>query len=208
MAMNGGVEQAQYYEGQEIPMDGGGRMDGLRRRLRAAAATARPGYGGGDAAPKGCRTSGFAPPVAPPGVISGINGPQYGMPITGTPIGLPGPPHIPLGHQAGLVKHEMKNRTRVLMPPPVHKMKITVKQRPGMNYPRPVNHVNVSEINRAPFRLFGGTVPPLMTRTVPPQGRRRRRMLRRVPASEWRMRGASIRGASRARSRLEFATRS
>jgi hypothetical protein len=106
-------------------------------------------------------TSGFAPAVAPPGVISGVNGPQWGMPITGTPIGLPGPPHVPLGHQAGLVSHTMKNNTRVVMPPPVHKMKMTVKQRPGMNYPRPVNKVNVSEVNRAPFKFFGGTVPPL-----------------------------------------------
>jgi hypothetical protein len=28
-----------------------------------------------------------------------------------------------------------------------------------MNYPRPVNHVKVSEVNRAPFKLFGGTLP-------------------------------------------------
>jgi hypothetical protein len=53
----------------------------------------------------------------------------------------------------------MVNRTRVLMPPPVHNMKMTVKQRPGMNYPRPVNHVDVSEVNRAPFRCCGGTLP-------------------------------------------------
>ncbi len=53
----------------------------------------------------------------------------------------------------------MNNRTRVMMPPPVANMKMTVKQRPGMNYPRPVNHVKVSEVNRAPFRLFGGTLP-------------------------------------------------
>lgn len=148
MAMNGGIEQAQYYEGEE----GGG------------AEYCPPGYGGGaPMGPRGMATAGFAPQVTPPGVMSGVNGPQYGMPITGTPIGLPGPPHIPLGHPAGLVKHEMKNHTRVMMPPPVHKMKMTVKQRPGMDYPRPVNHVNISETNRAPFRLFGGTVPPLLS---------------------------------------------
>ena len=78
----------------------------------------------------------------------------------GTPIGLPGPPHIPLGHEAGLTKHVMKNHTRVMMPPPVHKETIDVKQRPGMNYPRPVNHVNISETNRAGFRACGGTVAP------------------------------------------------
>jgi hypothetical protein len=109
-------------------------------------------------APMGMSTASFAPQVVPPGAMSGVGGPQWGMPITGTPIGLPGPPHIPLGSPAGLTKHVMKNRTRVLMPPPVHKMRISVKQRPGMDYPRPVNHVKIDETNRAGFRLFGGTV--------------------------------------------------
>ncbi len=109
-------------------------------------------------APMGMSTASFAPQVVPPGAMSGVGGPQWGMPITGTPIGLPGPPHIPLGSPAGLTKHVMKNRTRVLMPPPVHKMRISVKQRPGMDYPRPVNHVRIDEANRAGFRLFGGTV--------------------------------------------------
>ena len=150
IAMNGDIQQAQYYDGGGYCPPGGGYCP--------------PGGGGGGypMGPQGMPTSGFAPPIAPPGVMSGVNGPQWGMPITGTPIGLPGPPHVPLGHPAGLVKHEMKNRTRVLMPPPVHKMKMTVKQRPGMDYPRPVNHVKISETNRAPFKLFGGTVPGLI----------------------------------------------
>jgi hypothetical protein len=135
VAMGGGVQQAQYVEGCPVDGDGGASPMG----------------------PRGVPTA-FAPQVAPPNLISGVNGPQYGMPITGTPIGLPGPPHIPLGHQAGLVEHTMKNRTRVLMPPPVHKMKMTVKQRPGMNYPRPVNHVNVSEVNRAPLQACDGSL--------------------------------------------------
>jgi hypothetical protein len=29
-----------------------------------------------------------------------VTGPNYGMPFTGTQIGLPGPPHIPLGGPA------------------------------------------------------------------------------------------------------------
>ena len=41
----------------------------------------------------------------PPGFVAGVTAPQYGMPISGTPIGLPGPPHIPLGVPAGLQKH-------------------------------------------------------------------------------------------------------
>ena len=90
--------------------------------------------------------------AVPPNMIAGA--PQWGMPITGTPIGLPGPPHVPLGTPAGLQKHVMKNRTRVMLPPPVSKMEMSVKQRPGLNYPRPVNHVDVDETQREPFRLL------------------------------------------------------
>ena len=151
------VQQAQHFEGQ--PYDGQvvGPIDG---GMGQGGAYCGPMGGGVAMGPQGMPTAGFAPPVRPPHLVSGVNGPQYGMPITGTPIGLPGPPHIPLGHPAGLTSHTMTNRTRVLMPPPVHNMKMTVKQRPGMNYPRPVNHVNVSEVNRAPFKLFGGTLAP------------------------------------------------
>lgn len=153
MAMGPGVEQAQYYDG-EPSFDGGYVPEGYAPGCPPGAAAGPPG-------PQGM-SSNFAPPATPPHLISGVNGPQWGMPSVGTPIGLPGPPHIPLGHQAGLTEHTIKNRTRVLMPPPVHKMKMTVKQRPGMNYPRPVNHVNVSEVNRAPLKLIGGTLPPAL----------------------------------------------
>jgi hypothetical protein len=101
--------------------------------------------------PMGMPTSGFAPPAVPPNMVAGA--PQWGMPITGTPIGLPGPPHVPLGVPAGLQKHVMKNRTRVLLPPPVAKVQLTVKQRPGLNYPRPVNHARVDEVQREPLGM-------------------------------------------------------
>ncbi len=104
--------------------------------------------------PRGMPTSGFAPPNVPPNMLAG--GPQWGMPITGTPIGLPGPPHVPLGVPAGLQKHIMKNRTKVILPPPNSKVKLSVKQRPGLNYPRPVNHVHVDETQREPVRLMPG----------------------------------------------------
>jgi hypothetical protein len=152
VAMNPGVEQAQYMQGAGgAPCGPGGCM---------------PGAGAAMGGPMGMPAAAFAPQAAPPNLISGVNGPQYGMPYVGTPIGLPGPPHIPLGHQAGLTQHIMKNHTRVKMPPPVAKMKMTVKQRPGMDYPRPVNHVNVSEVNRAPLKLFGGTTPPLIPTAI------------------------------------------
>ena len=105
--------------------------------------------------PMGMPTSGFAPNAVPPHQIAGMS-PQYGMPHTGTPIGLPGPPHIPLGGPAGLRSHVMKNRTRMNIPPPTNQVRMTVKQRPGMNYPRPVNSVHVNEVNRAPLAPLGG----------------------------------------------------
>lgn len=113
-------------------------------------------YGGGGL-PVGAPAAGFAPNAMPPHMIAGM-GPQYGMPHVGTPIGLPGPPHIPLGSPAGLRKHVMRNRTRVNLPPPTNQVTISVKQRPGMNYPRPVNKVRIDEVHRAPFQAFGGTI--------------------------------------------------
>jgi hypothetical protein len=104
--------------------------------------------------PMGMPTSAFSPAPMPPGVISGVNGPQWGMPFVGTPIGLPGPPHVPLGAPAGLTRHVIKNNTRVHVPHPVDTMHVTVKQRPGMNYPNPVRHVKIHEVNRAPLNLF------------------------------------------------------
>jgi hypothetical protein len=113
-------------------------------------------YGDGAMAgmPVGMPTSGFAPPPVPPNMIAGA--PTWGMPITGTPIGLPGPPHVPLGVPAGLQRHTMTNRTRVLLPPPVSHVHMSVKQRPGLNYPRPVDHIHVDETQREPLRLAPG----------------------------------------------------
>ncbi|MEN1680384.1 MAG: hypothetical protein AAGJ46_12395 [Planctomycetota bacterium] len=106
--------------------------------------------------PIGAPTAAYGPRPVPPHMVPGM---QYGMPITGTPIGLPGPPHIPHGVPAGLQRHTMKNRTKMYLPPPSPTMNITVKQRPGFNYPNPVNNVRIDEVQRAPFKLFHGTMP-------------------------------------------------
>ncbi len=83
--------------------------------------------------------------VPPSNYIAGVTGPQYGMPYCGTPIGLVGPPHVPLGIPAGLEQHTMVNHTCVNLPEPEHRERIDVKQRPGINYPQPVNHVRIVE---------------------------------------------------------------
>ncbi len=91
------------------------------------------------------------PGMMPAGHISGVTAPQYGMPMSGTPIGLPGPPHIPLGIPAGLQKHVMKNHTRVHLPTPTRKVSIDVKQSPGYSYPKPASHVRIRERTFAPL---------------------------------------------------------
>lgn len=87
----------------------------------------------------------YGNPSGVPNYVSGVSIPQYGMPMSGTPIGLPGPPHIPLGAPAGLQKHVMKNHTKVYMPEPVEKFRIDVRQQPGFSYPQPVSRMRIHE---------------------------------------------------------------
>lgn len=114
----GGVSQASYespVEGQEMP------------------AAPRPiGVAGGYS-------------TMPMNYMSGVTGPQYGMPMCGTPIGLPGPPHVPFGIPAGLQKQSIVNHTRVHLPCPTEHERIDVRQVPGMSYPKPVDHVRIVE---------------------------------------------------------------
>jgi hypothetical protein len=100
-----------------------------------------PGGPGGECAPL---------PAALPGMVAGATAPQYGMPMSGTPIGLPGPPHIPLGHPAGLKKHVIKNHTPMHIPQPVDKVKMNVRMNPGYSYPNPVSRVHINEQNIHP----------------------------------------------------------
>ena len=86
--------------------------------------------------------AGSGMPGAP---ISGGNMPPWGMPITGTPIGLPGPPHIPLGGPASLKSHTVRNRTRMDLPKPVDHFLLDVKHDPGLSLPEPVRYVEYTE---------------------------------------------------------------
>lgn len=122
-ASAGDVMQAGYMYG-----DGSGGSDGCE-----ACSAAAGGMGGGSGVPVG--------------PIAGMNAPQYGMPHVGTPIGLPGPPHIPLGGEAGLRKHVMRNYTPMHIPHPVHRQSIHVAQVPGEAYPRPARRAVVVEAN-------------------------------------------------------------
>ncbi len=83
--------------------------------------------------------------------MAGMGSGQYGMPITGTPIGLPGPPHVPLGGPAGLQKHVMKNHTLRMIPKPTRKQTVHMRQVPGQSYPRPPKRTFITELT-APAR--------------------------------------------------------
>jgi hypothetical protein len=179
----GNIVPAQYSE-EGYPIEGEAHYDGAM--YDGSYMGADNGYYGGDCAPgqyggmeyggaeyggaasnmpQGVPTAGFAPNAVPPHMIASM-APHYGMPITGTPIGLPGPPHIPLGVPAGLQSHTMTNRTRMMLPPPTERMHISVKQRPGMDYPRPVDKVHVDEVNRAPLKLIHSTVPGIVPNAI------------------------------------------
>src|SRR4029079_3904651 len=95
-----------------------------------------------------------APTAAPPQFIAGVTVPEYGMPYCGTPIGLPGPPHIPLGVPAGLQRHEMVNETHMHIPPTTEALHIKVAQVPGLSYPKPADHVKIVERSIVPPVVF------------------------------------------------------
>jgi len=94
-------------------------------------------------------------PYSLPGMVAGVTAPEYGMTYSGTPIGLPGPPHIPLGTPAGLQRHTIKNHTPMHIPDPVEHMKIHVRQTPGYSYPQPASRVRIHEQNINPGMSYG-----------------------------------------------------
>ncbi len=90
----------------------------------------------------------------PAAYVAGVTGPQYGMPMCGTPIGLPGPPHVPLGVPAGLQKHTIRNYTATHIPGPTKRVSIGVRQSPGFSYPKPASHAYIVEKTRPGLTRF------------------------------------------------------
>ncbi|MEM6778984.1 MAG: hypothetical protein AAF670_15110 [Planctomycetota bacterium] len=131
---------------KDIEMAGGGAVGGMvGPPIAGLPAPFAP------AMTEGCGAAGGGgTPASLPGQISGMTMPQYGMPYTGTPIGLPGPPHIPLGAPAGLKSHTIRNHTHMNLPRPVEHMRVDVRQQPGMSYPNPVSRVRITEQNIHP----------------------------------------------------------
>jgi len=117
-------------------------------------------------------------PTSLPGMVAGVTAPQYGMPMSGTPIGLPGPPHIPLGIPAGLKKHVIRNHTHMNIPRPTEKVSMHVRLQPGMSYPAPADRVNITEQNIHPgipngrglYQHHSQQIDPSVGPACPPAG--------------------------------------
>jgi hypothetical protein len=140
-----GDKDIEMVGGNEVGprMIGGGMMGGIAGMPVPFAPAMTAGCG-----PNG--VPGNPVPPSLPGMVAGVTAPQYGMPMSGTPIGLPGPPHIPLGSPAGLTKHVIRNHTPMHIPQPVSDVKIDVRQAPGQSYPNPVSRIHVTEQNVHP----------------------------------------------------------
>ncbi len=102
--------------------------------------------------------------------VSGVTGPNYGQPYTGTNIGLPGPPHIPLGGPAGLQRYDIHNHTAQLIPGPTPRVNVHVKQKPGLSYPRPADRVLIQEHNIRPPHYNGQPPADLVRGSLPLNG--------------------------------------
>lgn len=107
------------------------------------------------------------------GVGSAPGGPTYGgqpwgMPITATPIGLPGPPHLPYGRPASLKSHTMINDTDIDVGKPVDHFVARVKHNPGIRMPHPVREVEYTEThpNFSPGEV---SIPAWAKPAEPPQ---------------------------------------
>lgn len=98
-------------------------------------------------------------PLGPSGLIpnhvAGLTAPQWGIPTSGTPIGLPGPPHLPFGGPAGLKKHTIKRHVRMHLPEPTKHQTIHVREQPGYSYPAPPNRAIIREQTIHPSLPFG-----------------------------------------------------
>lgn len=92
--------------------------------------------------------------MMPAQFVAGVTAPQYGMPMTATPLGIPGPPYIPLGGPAGLQRHVIHNHSHMLIPGPTESLRFDVLQSPGMTYPRPADRIFINE-RTGPPRYYG-----------------------------------------------------
>ncbi len=140
----GNVDLEMSGAGAEVSQASHAVVDGMNGQL-AEPMPIGP-IGAGSAVPSAQMMGGPSYPGMPPySPVTGFNAPQWGHPITATPIGLPGPPSLPLGGPAGLKSYTMRNNTPMDIPDPVDHMLVDVKTLPGYRLPPPVRHVEITE---------------------------------------------------------------
>ncbi|MBP85465.1 MAG: hypothetical protein CMJ64_01920 [Planctomycetaceae bacterium] len=101
--------------------------------------------------------------------ISGINMQPYGYTSVSTPLGLPGPPHIPFGGPAGFQSYIMRNRTHYHIPGPTERFTVRMRETPGYSSPRPPSHMSIREQRihpSLPYRQSTGN----QTQVIPMNG--------------------------------------
>lgn len=86
------------------------------------------------------------PGMPSPHPIAGMgNIPNWGQPMTGSPIGLVGPAYLPLGGDASLRSHTIYNKTERDVGKPVRDFTAVVRHDPGIKLPHPVSHMEYTE---------------------------------------------------------------
>ena len=78
-------------------------------------------------------------------MMPAASAPLWGQPMTGTPIGLPGPAALPLGGPATLQSHTIRNLSKYDIEKPKDYFLMDVKHKPGYSLPAPVNYVQYTE---------------------------------------------------------------
>lgn len=102
----------------------------------------------GNGVPNAMIAAGGGFPGQPSMPVAGMGAMQpWGMPITATPFGLPGPPHLPYGGKAGLKSHTIRNLTKVDIPEPEEHLLYDVKHKPGYRLPQTPSHIKYTETN-------------------------------------------------------------
>ena len=141
-------------------------MPGTNSALMAGAVPASVGGGGGGAG------------AASTDYISGVSGPAYGMPWSGTQIGLPGPPHVPLGGPAGLREYNIHNHTAMQIPGPTPRVNVHVQQQPGLTYPRPADKVFIREQTIRPPHYNGQPPADMVHGQLPYRTKKHKKLFR------------------------------
>ncbi len=140
----------------ELPGANGGAAPSIPAEAGSSVISAS--YQQPGAAPGGMPMPYGASPIGPSGLmppyVAGITAPQYGMPIGPTPLGLPGPPHVPFGGPAGLKSHKMVRHTRMHIPEAPSHLKVHLRERPGYSAPAMPNRVRITEQMISPSLPF------------------------------------------------------